>query len=83
MQPIVKFALTKAGISSTLHTAVRYGPRSLRGIRLFDALLIQVTFRIALLSEHYWKSTPSIPLLWANLSTLQPEAGIGGQYIRK
>ena len=29
IQPIVNFGLTKAGISSTLHTVVRYGPRSL------------------------------------------------------
>ena len=26
MQPIVKFGLAKAGIRSTLHTAVIYGP---------------------------------------------------------
>ena len=36
MKPIIKFGLTKAGISSILHTSVRYGPRSLGGIILFD-----------------------------------------------
>ena len=36
MQTIVKFGLAKAGISSTLHTAVRYGPRSLGDIEIFD-----------------------------------------------
>ena len=30
MKPIVKFGLTKSGISSTLHTAVRYGPGLLK-----------------------------------------------------
>ena len=32
MQPIVKFGLTKTGIISTLHTAVRYRPWSLQVI---------------------------------------------------
>ena len=34
MKPIVKCGLTMAGISSTLHTAVRYVSRILGGIRL-------------------------------------------------
>ena len=42
IQPIVKFGLTKAGIISNLHMAVRYGPRSLGGIGTFDPFLIQV-----------------------------------------
>ena len=55
MQPIVKFGLTKAGISSTLHTEVRYGPCSLRFIGLFERFVIQGTGIIAFLIEHYWK----------------------------
>ena len=41
MQPIVKLGLTKAGISSTLHTAVRYGPQYIESIGLFDPFVIQ------------------------------------------
>ena len=77
MQPILKFGLTKSGISSTLQTAVRYGPWSLGGIGLFYSFVIQGTGTIAFLIEHYWKSTPSSPLLLANLSTLQLESGRG------
>ena len=83
MQHIVKFGLTKAGISSTLHTAVRYGPWSLGGVGLFDPFMIQGTDIIAFLIEHYWDSTPSSPLLWSNLSTLQLEAGRGGSILEK
>ena len=39
MQPIVNFGLTKAGISSTLYTVVKFGPRSLGGIIIFDPLV--------------------------------------------
>ena len=49
MQPFVKFGFNKAGVSSTLHTAVKYGPRSLGGIGIFDPFLIQGTGRIAFL----------------------------------
>ena len=83
MQPIVKFGLTKSGISSTLHTAVKYGTRSLRVIGLFDPFVIQRSGQIAFLVEHYWKSTPYIPLLRAKLSTLQLKAGIGGHILEK
>ena len=41
MRHIVKFGLTKAGISGTLHTAVRYGPISLGFIGIFYPLVIQ------------------------------------------
>ena len=75
MQPIVKFGLTKVGISSTLHTAVRYVPHSLGGIGLFDLFVIQGTGRIAFLIKNYWKSTPSSPIFRDNLATLQLEAG--------
>ena len=78
MKPIVKFGLTKAVISSTLHKAVRYGTRSLGGIGLFDPFFIQGAGQIYFLMEHYCKSTLYIPLLQANLSTLQLEAGRGG-----
>ena len=78
MQSIVQFGLTKAGISSTLHTAVRYGNSSLGGIGLFDPFIIQGTGRITFLIKHYWKSNTSSPLLRDNLDTLQLEAGRGG-----
>ena len=81
MKPIVKFGLTKTGISSNLHTEVRYGPQSLGGIILFEPFAIQGSGRIAFLIDNYWKSTPSIPLLQANLSTLQLEAGRGGRIL--
>ena len=55
MQPIVKFGLTKAGISSNLHTAVIYGPWSLRGIGNFDPFVIQGAGKTAFLIDHYWK----------------------------
>ena len=71
MQIIIKFGLTKAVISSTLNTAVRYGTHSLVGIGIFDPFVIQGTGIIAFLSEHYWNSNPSRPLLRANLATLQ------------
>ena len=79
MQHIVKFGLTKTGIRSTLHTAVRYGPHYIEGIGIFYPLVIQETDRIAFLIEHYWKSNPSSPLLRSNLATLQLEAGRGGR----
>ena len=78
MQTIVKFRLTKAGISSTIHTAVRYGPWYLGGILLYDPFMIQGTVPIAFLDKHFWKMAPSSPLLCANLSTLQFEARRGG-----
>ena len=81
MWPIVKFGLAKDGISSTLHTVVRYGPWSLGGIGLFDPFVIQGVGQISFLIEHYWKSTPSSPILWANLSTLQLEAGRRGRIL--
>ena len=77
MQPIIKLGLTKDYISSTLHTAVRYGTCSIGDIRIFYPFVIQGTVRIAFLIEHYWKSTPSRSLLRENLSTLQMEAGRG------
>ena len=77
MQPIVKIGLTKSGIRITLHTAVIYRPCSLRGIENFDPFVIKGTGRIAFLIKHYWKSTTSRPLLWANLSIIQLEAGRG------
>ena len=77
MQPIEKFGLTKVVICMTLHTAFRYGPRSLGCIGIFDPFAIQGTNRIAFFIEQYWKSTPSRPLIWANLSTIQLEVGRG------
>ena len=73
-----KIWLAKVNISSTLHTAVIYGPRSLRCIRPFDPFIIQGEGRIAFLVKTYWKSTPSSLPIRANLSTLQLEAGRGG-----
>ena len=81
MQPIVKCGLAKDSISSTLYTAVRYGPRYLGGIRLIDPFVIQGTGITAFLIKHYWKSTPSIPLLQSNLVTLQLEAGRGSRVL--
>ena len=78
MQPIVKFGLTKVGTSSTLHTAIIYGPCSLGSIGIFDPFVIQVTGRIGFLVKHYCNSNLSVPLLRANLSTLQLEAGRRG-----
>ena len=57
MQPIVKFRLTKAGIISTLPTAVRYGPRSFGGIVILDPFVIQGAGQISFIIDHYWKST--------------------------
>ena len=74
MQPIVQFGLTKAIIISTLHEAVRYFLQSLGGIIIFDPILIQGAGQIAFLIKHFWKQTPSIPLLCAKLFTLQLEA---------
>ena len=81
MQPNVKFGLTNAVISSTLHTAVRHGPCSLGGIGLFDPFVIQGTGRIGFIIKHHWNSTPSIPLLRYNLSNLQLEAGRRGHIL--
>ena len=67
IQTIVKFGLTKAVISSNLQTEVRYGTRYLRGIGIFDPFRIQGTGRMAFLTKKYGKSTPSSPLLRANL----------------
>ena len=53
-----KFGLTKAGISITLHTAIRYGPLYIGGIGFFDTFLIQGIAIIAVLIKHYWKSNP-------------------------
>ena len=78
MQPIVKFGLTKNGISSTLHIVVRYGPRYHGGIILFDPFVIQGTGIIDFLIKSYWNSTPNRPLLSHNLSTLQLYTGKGG-----
>ena len=75
MQPIVKFGLTKAGIISTIHTAVMYGTCSLGGIVLFNPIMIQVAGQIAFIIENCWKPTPSCTLLLDDLSTLQLEAG--------
>ena len=81
MHLIVKFVLAKAGISITLRTAVRYGPRYLRGIGIFEPFVIQGTGRIAFLIEHFWRSNPSRPLLRANLDTLQQKAERGGRIL--
>ena len=83
MKPIVKFVITKARISSTLHTAVRYGPQSLGGIRIFYPFVIQRTVIIAFIIKHYCQSTPSSLLIWDNLSTLQLEAVRGGRILEK
>ena len=80
MQTIVNFGLTKAGIISTLHTAVRYGPWSLEGFGVFDPFIIQWSGQITFLVEPYFKFTPYIPLLWDNLYNLQLESGRGGVY---
>ena len=71
MKPIVKFGLIKAGIVTNFHTVVIYGPQSLGCIRLFYLFVSQGAGRIYFLVKYYLKSTPSTPLLWANLSTLQ------------
>ena len=81
MQPIVKFILTKASISITLHTLARYWPLSLGGIVLFDPIVIQGSGEIAFLVKHCCKPTPYSPLLRANLSTLQLEAFQGGHIL--
>ena len=77
MKPTVNFGVTKAGISSTIHTEVKYGTRSLGGTEIFDPLAMQGAGQIAFLIKHYWKSTPSISLLRENLYTLQLEVGRG------
>ena len=76
--PIVKFGITKDGISSNLHTSVRYFPRYLWCIKFFDPLMIQGAEQIAFLIEQYLKFNPSRLLVWANLSTLKLESGRGG-----
>ena len=48
MQLIVKFLITKDGIRSTLHTAVRYGIISLGGVGIFDPIIIQGVGKIAI-----------------------------------
>ena len=73
MQPTVKFGLTKAGIVSTIHTVVRYGPCSLGGIGIFDPIRIQGASQIDFLIEHCHKFNPSILLLRANVSNLHLE----------
>ena len=82
MQPIVKFRLTKTVISSTLHTVVRYGSRYIGGIVLFEPSVIQAVGRIDFLIKHYYKLTPSRPLLRAGLYILKLELG-RGRYIFK
>ena len=82
MWPILKFGLNKDGISSTLHTVVRYGSRYIGGIVLFDPSVIQAVGRIDFLIKHYYKLTPYRPLLWAGLSILKLELG-RGRYIFK
>ena len=77
MQPIVKFELTKSGISSTLHMAVRYGPRYIGRIGIFELIVIQGEFWIYFLIKHWWKPTPCIPILRDNLFNIQLEAGRG------
>ena len=81
MQHIVKFRLTKDVISSTIYKSVRYCPRSLSGIIIFDPIFIQGEGRIAFLIKHLWKNTPSIPLIGDKLSTLQLEAARGGHIL--
>ena len=49
---ILNYGLPRAVLSSTIHTAVRYGPSLLGGITLMDLLLKQGTGRIELLIEH-------------------------------
>ena len=55
MQPIVKFVLTKSGISSNLHRDARNEPHSLAIIGIFDPIFIQDKGRIAYLIGHFWK----------------------------
>ena len=83
MRPIVKFGLTKAGIRSNLHTSFIYGPRSLRSIGLFHPVVIQWSGWIAFIIKHYYKNTPYIQIIRANLYTLQLEARIGGNILAK
>ena len=82
MLHIVKCGLTKADISSTPHTVVRYGPWSLVSIGIFDPFMIQGVGRIAFLIEKYCKLNPSRPLLWANLFNIQLETGRGGHILK-
>ena len=81
MQPIVTFGLTKAGISRTLCTGVRYGPHYLGGIGIFDLFVIQEIGRIAFLVKQYWRSNPYSPLRRSNPATLKLEAGVGGHIL--
>ena len=83
MRPILKFGLTKAGISSTLHIEFIHGPLSLEVIGLFDPFTTQGAFQIAFLIFFFWKPTTSSPLICVNLSTLQLEEGIGGRILEK
>ena len=75
MQPIIIYGLTKAGISSTLHMAVRYGPRYPCGIGIFDLVVIQGSVRTDFLIKCCWEPTPYSPFLHAKLFTIQLEAG--------
>ena len=52
MGPTVKLGLAKAGITSNLHTAVRYGPFSIGSIGLFHPILIQGAGRIDFLVKN-------------------------------
>ena len=83
MLTIVKLGLTKAVISSTFQTNVRYGLLYLDNIGLFLYILIQVTGRIAFLIEHFWKLTLSCPILRANLYIIQLELGRRGRILEE
>ena len=80
-KPIVKFGLTKHSISSILQKEVRYGPRYLGGIGLFETSVIRGAVQIAFLIEHFWKPNPSSPLIRSNLYTLQFEVGLGSSIL--
>ena len=82
MQPIIKFGLTRSGISIILHTVVIYGPLSLGVIGMFDPIVSQGAVQISFLIKHCYKITPYIALLHANhlLSNLKRVKGL---YIRK
>ena len=81
MQTIVKFGLTKARISSTLHTEVIYGTRYHGSIGIFGSIVIQGAGGISFIIKHCCNPTPSSPLLRADLSTLKLEAGRGGHIL--
>ena len=81
MRPIVNFGLAMVSISSTFHTAVGYGPRSIGSIGLSVPILIQGAGQIAFLVKHHCKPTTYIPLLHANLSIIQHESVWGGRIL--